>query len=108
MEMFNPRKHVFHDLRPYICTFPQCDLMMFADRHAWLNMSCKSIVYIGSVNSAPRHLTNQSTSLNRISENSTHRKLTEDQIKALLQVSCKPVDCVPAIECPFCLDWEKT
>lgn len=27
------RRHIFHDLRPYVCTFEECDLRLFADRH---------------------------------------------------------------------------
>src|SRR6266568_4609370 len=26
------RKHVYNDLRPYLCTFEQCDLKMFSSR----------------------------------------------------------------------------
>ncbi|ORY05495.1 hypothetical protein BCR34DRAFT_543915 [Clohesyomyces aquaticus] len=29
------RKHALSDLRPYLCTFQNCDLKLFSDRHAW-------------------------------------------------------------------------
>ena len=29
------REHVLYDLRPYVCTFPQCDLAMFSNKDSW-------------------------------------------------------------------------
>ena len=31
------RKHIFSDLRPYICTFEGCGLNMFESQHQWFN-----------------------------------------------------------------------
>ena len=33
----NTREHVLEDLRPYVCTFPSCDQMMFPNRELWFN-----------------------------------------------------------------------
>lgn len=29
------REHVLHDLRPYVCTFPHCDLALFSNKDSW-------------------------------------------------------------------------
>lgn len=29
------RKHVLKDIRPYVCTFEDCNLKLFAERHSW-------------------------------------------------------------------------
>ena len=29
------REHVLHDLRPYVCTFPHCDLALFSNKESW-------------------------------------------------------------------------
>src|SRR2546423_8557276 len=31
------RRHAFYDLRPYICTFKECELKMFSSRTAWFD-----------------------------------------------------------------------
>ncbi len=36
------RKHVLRDLRPYVCTFEDCELQLFPDRRTWFSHELKN------------------------------------------------------------------
>jgi hypothetical protein len=99
------RKHGFSDLRPYLCTFEGCDLKLFSDRGGWFEHEmqyhraewhchiCERVDF--------RSLEKFQKHLRLHGEN-----LSEDQLSALSEVSKSPVDSLPALDCPFCHDWE--
>lgn len=100
------RKHVFSDLRPYLCTFESCDLKLFADRKVWFDHElsqhraqwlcpfCKQN-HFRTIEAFRKHLKSQHA-----------QDTSEAQISAMIEASMLPVDRIPVSECPFCENWE--
>ncbi|KAF2110629.1 hypothetical protein BDV96DRAFT_196367 [Lophiotrema nucula] len=100
------RKHVFSDLRPYLCTFEGCDLKLFLDRKEWfdhelhhhrLHWYC--------------HFCNRDDfqSLPKFERHLRHyhaKHVTDEQLDALIEASRRPIDRIPALDCPFCNEWD--
>lgn len=101
------RKHVFADLRPYVCTFEECDLRLFADRHTWFDheLECHRLEWCCRFCSRPP--------LGSETEMSTHMRhqhaqfSSPTQLPALLKASRQSVDRIPATACPLC-HWDVT
>lgn len=100
------RKHVLSDLKPYVCTFEDCELKLFSDRQTWFSHELKDhrkewICHFcahnpfGKPGSYRAHL-------------STHhpQAFTADQLPALFEMSQKPLLKLSPTDCPFCNDWE--
>jgi len=99
------RKHLFTDLRPYVCTFEQCDLKLFPDRHTWFEheLECHRLEWCCHLCSHPPFT---SESDFRKHMHARHAHFTSSgQLSALLQISKQPVDRIPAAACDLC-DWE--
>lgn len=93
------------DLKPYVCTFEECDVKMFTDRHTWFTHElqthrvewrccfCTHVPY-QSLPIFQKHLR-------------THTgKFTEDRFPAIVKICQQPLDRIPATACPFCDYWE--
>jgi hypothetical protein len=101
------RSHVFHDLKPYICTFKECDLKMFRSRNEWFahelqnhrrEWVCSTCVKsFQSKRSFQDHLTSVHGST-----------LSGSQMEALILQSEEPIDKIPASACMLCDDFEKS
>ena len=98
-------QHLFTDLRPYVCTFEQCDLKLFPDRHTWFEheLECHRLEWYCPLCSH-QPFTSELDFKSHMFAGHAHL-LTSSQISALLQVSKQPVDRIPAAACVFC-DWE--
>jgi tetratricopeptide (TPR) repeat protein len=100
------RKHVFGDLKPYICTFEDCDIKLFSDRREWFEHELLH-------HRAQWHCDfcgeNDFRSL-KIFQDHIHSRhiqsMTDDQLDAIGEASKRFVNYVPALDCPFCHDWE--
>lgn len=102
------KKHVFHDLKPYICTFEDCDIKMFSDQHAWFThelgmhrtefhcLFCPSLSF-SSIVSFKAHLREKHA-----------EKVTEAQLPAIVNVSQRPLTRIPAKDCPICDEWDQS
>jgi tetratricopeptide (TPR) repeat protein len=100
------RKHVFQDLKPYICTFEDCDIKLFSDRREWFEHElsyhraqwCCGFCGKDDIRSL------------KVFKNHVHschmQGLKDDQLDALCEVSGRPIDHIPASDCPFCQEWE--
>ncbi|KAG4425045.1 hypothetical protein IFR04_001815 [Cadophora malorum] len=99
------KKHVFRDLRPYVCTFQECNLRMFRSRNEWFahelqahrrEWTCASCSKIFSSRSSFRtHLISHNTSLAGF------------ELDVLILQSEEPMDRFPATACSFCDEWEE-
>ena len=98
------RKHVYNDLRPYLCTFEQCDLKMFSSRQAWFSHELQYHRLDWCCQLCSRKYDIQGELEWHVRSCHAHN-LTEAQIPALLNASQQPVDRIPANECSFCDDW---
>lgn len=99
------RKHVFSDLRPYLCTFDECDLKLFSNRQDWFDHELKYHRACWHCHFCKRS-DFQSTKLFKKHLRQHDQRLSDDQINALSEASKQPLECLPALDCPFCSDWE--
>ncbi|KAF2003783.1 hypothetical protein P154DRAFT_428370 [Amniculicola lignicola CBS 123094] len=100
------RKHGFADLKPYICTFEDCDVKLFSDRREWFE---HELLY----HRAQWHCAfcgrDDFRSIKAFQDHvhSRHmQSMTDVQLDALSEASRRFVDRVPALDCPFCHEWE--
>jgi hypothetical protein len=101
------RRHCFKDLKPYICTFEQCDLKFFSDRRDWFDheLQCHRGLWhcdfcaaeFSSATTFQKHILNQHT-----------QHVSSDQLDALTEASKRHVDRIAALDCPLCNEWEVT
>ena len=99
------RKHIFQDLKPYVCTFEECDLKMFADRSTWfshelqvhrIEWCCPFCTHspLRSLESFEDHLQNRHA-----------QKFAEEQLSALGATCQQSVERMSPHACPFCDEW---
>jgi hypothetical protein len=99
------RRHIFSDLRSYVCTFPDCDAPLFGDINEWFRHEmqnhrvcytcrlCKEKTFFG-----------QDRFLGHVRRQ--HPDLLESGDEGpLLNISRRSVDHIPARDCPCCYDW---
>ena len=99
------RKHVFEDLKPYVCTFEECDLKIFADRSTWfshelqahyIEWCCPFCTHspLQSLQSFEDHLQNRHA-----------QKFIKEQLSALGATCQQSVQKISPQACPFCDEW---
>ncbi|KAF1925143.1 uncharacterized protein M421DRAFT_265696 [Didymella exigua CBS 183.55] len=98
-------KHVFSDLRPYVCTFPDCDAPYFGDINKWFQheMTFHRVAYKCFL--CPNKVYCQETKyISHLKRE--HAKILdgggEQQGRDLAR---KPLAQIPASDCPCCSDW---
>ncbi|PGH04453.1 CAMK protein kinase [Polytolypa hystricis UAMH7299] len=100
------RKHVLSDLRPYVCTFKECELRMFGERRAWFlhelehhraQWQCRFCT------SQPFH---DKGSLELHLARRHHELCSASQLHSLLELSRQSPEYIAANDCPFCDDFE--
>ncbi|KAF2498252.1 hypothetical protein BU16DRAFT_288004 [Lophium mytilinum] len=99
------RRHVFSDLRVYVCTFPDCDAPYFVDINEWFRheMQNHRISYTcqfcerKTFQLKERYLTHVRKRHPNVLQDGTEQPL--------LYIARKPLDQIPALECPCCWKW---
>ncbi len=101
------RKHVFTDLRPYVCTFEECDLKLFADRHTWFNheLECHRLEWSCRFCSHPP-FSSETRFSTHMRTRHTHFS-SSAHLPALIRASRQSVDRISAAACPLC-HWDAT
>jgi hypothetical protein len=100
------RKHIFSDLKPYVCLFAECDLRMFADPYTWFDHELQEhrVEWCCQFcNHPPYH------SLERFNSymHAHHgQKFTETQLPTVAKLCQQPIETIAASDCPFCEVWE--
>ena len=100
------RRHVFHDLKPYVCTF-NCSLKMFNSRSAWFTHELQhhrreyTCHKCSKVFSEKASFSSHLTSEHNIS-------LAGSDLEALILQSEEPVDRISASACLICNEWKTT
>jgi pentatricopeptide repeat protein len=100
------RKHVFQDLKPYICTFEDCDIKLFSDRREWFE---HELSYHRAQWCCDFCGKDDIRSLKVFKDHvrSRHMEgLKNDQLDALGEASRRSIDRISASDCPFCQEWE--
>lgn len=100
------KKHVFNDLRPYLCTALDCGLKLFADRNSWQQHEFET----HWVEWYCRFCRHQPFTLREHLElhmRTRHEgNFTEIHLPYLLDISHRPVEAIAPSSCPFCDEWE--
>lgn len=100
------RKHVFHDLKPYVCTFEACDLKLFADRRTWFEHELQ-FHWVEWCCQFCSHAPFESREKLEAHMQSCHGEcFTVEQLPALAEISQQTLNKIPAEACPFCELWE--
>ncbi|KAF2496628.1 hypothetical protein BU16DRAFT_458300, partial [Lophium mytilinum] len=100
------RRHAFTDLKPYMCSFGEgeCDLELFGDRKTWFSHELQhhrrqwSCIFCTkepffSIDQIKSHI------------QSKHVKLSAKQFLDMAEVCQRPLEQIPAADCPFCDKW---
>jgi ankyrin repeat protein len=100
------RKHVFGDLRPYICTFEECDIKLFSGQREWFEHELSHhraqwcCDFCGKDDF-------RSLKVFKDHVRSRHmQSMKNHQLDALSEASRRSIDHIPASDCPFCQEWE--
>ncbi|KAI9857183.1 MAG: hypothetical protein M1813_008545 [Trichoglossum hirsutum] len=108
------RKHVLSDIRPYVCTFRDCDLKLFADRHVWFehelqNHRLKWHCYLCPHTQNGHDFEYQSADDFKCHIRLRHaQQIPEALLLAFTQAGQHSTNRIPATSCPLCDEWEKT
>ncbi|KAK0792118.1 hypothetical protein LTR59_008614 [Friedmanniomyces endolithicus] len=107
------KKHVFRDLRAYVCTFKDCKEGLFEDRQTWFEhelsqhrrhwvcLSCPGKIF-DTATAFRQHL--QVVHLQRVHQHPAGGITPE--VDLLLEASSRPSDRISTSACPFCDTWE--
>lgn len=101
------RKHVFSDLRSYICTFPDCTTSYFEDINAWFQhemsyhrVSFKCLLCPNAIFHEEKkyqsHLRKRHPEIQEVEDN---------EIQPAMDLARRPLAQIPASDCPCCSDW---
>ncbi|XP_014550402.1 hypothetical protein COCVIDRAFT_51766, partial [Bipolaris victoriae FI3] len=98
------KKHVFSDLRPYVCTFPDCDAPYFGDINEWFQhemtfhrVDYKCFLCARFFNQEEKYILH----LKREHEET----LDDGGEQTARDLSRKSLAQIPATDCPCCSDW---
>jgi hypothetical protein len=99
------RKHVFSDLRSYVCTYPKCDAPYFGDINEWFQHEmtfhrvaykcflCPNAIFYEEAKYIS-HLKQKHVEMLEDGEDQSGRDLARN-----------PLTQIPASDCPCCFDW---
>ncbi|KAK3319067.1 hypothetical protein B0H66DRAFT_255789 [Apodospora peruviana] len=98
------RRHVFGDLRPYICLWPECTQTEreFSRRHEWtsheLQNHWKRYVCPGGCDKTFRSASQCKEHLGKFHRNA----IPPNQLDAMISLSARPMDVTDGMSCPLC------
>jgi len=99
------KKHALADLRPYVCTFGDCDVKLFADRNKWFEHE----VQTHRATWRCHFCSHADFPVKEALKNHMHHKhsqIGEDQLVALADAGRRPNALFKASDCPFCDNWD--
>ena len=95
------RKHVLEDLRPYVCTFPSCDQLMFPNREMWFDHELENHRYEHVCHFCLK--CQDSAKLYEVHLLREHHSLLENlNVSVFLETSRQAVKTIRSSLCPFC------
>lgn len=100
------RKHVYHDIRPFICTFEECGLLMFDDKRSWFEHEMdnhRRYRLCALCNSAAPNIQTSQDLLHHFK--TQHGIHDQEHMRLLSEVSSRPMEMIPARDCKLC-DWD--
>ena len=101
------RKHVLFDLKPYVCTFENCELKLFSDRRTWFSHELKDHRQVWGCCFCSHDSFDDADKYKRHLASCHPESLVEDQLPALLKMSQTALVKLVPTDCPLCDDWEQ-
>ncbi|RYP03946.1 hypothetical protein DL764_004780 [Monosporascus ibericus] len=103
------KRHAYQDLKAYVCTLGEgeCDFKLFGDSKAWFNheLQCHRRQWTCIVcRKGP--FRDQERFHSHVKQ--AHPDLEVNQWTVLLHAGQRPLDAIPAGDCPFCDEWEQS
>ncbi|THW77271.1 hypothetical protein D6D19_02369 [Aureobasidium pullulans] len=99
------RRHVFSDLKAYVCLAEDCELYMFRSVEAWMNHQLSEHLAVWSCPLCREHHPFPSAQLFRAHMRLGHAAdFSEEQLSQLTTSTKHSLDSIRASECQFC-DW---
>jgi UBX domain len=105
-DLVKPRKHVLSDLKPYVCTFEDCELKLFSDRQTWFSHELKDHRKEWNCHFCAHSPFDKAATYRAHLTTNHPNAFVEDQLPALFEMSQKPLFKISPTDCPFCDDWE--
>lgn len=100
------RRHILTDLRPYVCTFPGCEVPYFGDVDEWFRheMETHRVDYTCQVCSS-KTFSSRDQYISHLRQ--LHQDILgdSDDEQTCLRTAQRPVGQIPAQDCPCCSDW---
>ena len=96
------REHVLHDLRPYVCTFPHCDLALFPNKDSWFKheLDDHRLEWCCQFCSRPPMETPEEYKLHLRNH---HVNLLKDiNLSVIFESSKQSISAISPSSCPFC------
>jgi hypothetical protein len=100
------RKHVFADLKPYVCTFEDCELRIFSDLHSWVSHELENHRKEWNCYFCRHPPFSRSNDYLGHVKRQHQDAYIETQVPALLELSQQWLLKLFPSECPFCDDWD--
>ncbi|RDL39878.1 uncharacterized protein BP5553_04218 [Venustampulla echinocandica] len=100
------KKHVFWDLKPYVCTFQECATRMFRSRNEWFTheLQCHRREWVCQFCQHDAFPTAEMFSKHVVSKHPAI--LAGSKIEAVILQSEEPIARIPVNACPLCNEWE--
>lgn len=107
------RKHVLTDLKPYVCTFEECEVALFPNQSTWWAHERKMHRREWSCTFCPRKGKVFDSPTDFESHLRVHHAMAlgdnfDTQLPQILEMSQQSLGHKIRPECPFCEDWEQT
>ncbi|KAL2067320.1 hypothetical protein VTL71DRAFT_1744 [Oculimacula yallundae] len=100
------KKHVLSDLKPYVCTFENCELKMFSDKHTWFTHELKDHRQEWRCYFCSHRPFKDSDDYQNHLTSSHSESFVINQFPALLEMSKKALSGLSPSDCPLCDEWE--
>lgn len=97
------QKHVYSDLRPYVCTFAECDLKLFSEERDWFEHEAQHRVK-WHCNYCSEDQFDQEQGFREHVR--LHAGIDDAQLDYLSEAARRTEDRMSPRQCPFCDDWE--
>ncbi|KFY70285.1 hypothetical protein V498_10372, partial [Pseudogymnoascus sp. VKM F-4517 (FW-2822)] len=100
------KTHVFRDLKPYVCTFSECEMLMFRSRNEWFAHELQNHRREWACQFCQHSPFTTVSDFSKHTETAHAAVLRSSPLKALIMISEEPIDNILSTACPLCDDWE--
>ena len=103
------KKHVYQDLRPYMCTFKECDMKLFPDRRSWTEHEFHTHRLHWQCSFCTRAPFSDSKSLQSHLVKHHATSASAEALQTIAQAGARPQDKLSPQDCLFCGDeWHQS